>query len=125
MRSYQPGKWLVVDGDACGLDLIATGCVEVFGVRIDGISTINDRKPRMTHKKPNIRTTASAQQPAKLDAATLSNMAHQPKSSGIVPHDEDALQTIADMLTKLSPSNVDLVTSIIRCILADQENKAP
>lgn len=60
-----------------------------------------------------------------LDGTTFSNMAHEPELSGIVPHDDDALQRIADMLTKLSPSNVDLVTNIIRCILVEQENKAP
>ena len=75
----------------------------------------------MTNKKPSTSTTASAHQPTKLDAAMLSNMAHQPKSSGIVPHDDDELQTIADMLTKLSPSNVDLVTNIIHVIFDQQE----
>jgi 3-methyladenine DNA glycosylase/8-oxoguanine DNA glycosylase len=77
----------------------------------------------MTNKKPTTRTTASAHQPAKLDAVTLSNMAHQPKSSGIVPHDDDdddALQRISDMLAKLSPSNVDLVTNIIQAIVDQQ-----
>ena len=76
----------------------------------------------MTNKKPSTRTTASAHQPTKLDAATLSNMAHQPKSSGIVPHD-DALQRIADMVAKLSPSNVSLVTNIIRVIFDQQASE--
>ena len=100
-------------------DQLVTGCVEVFGARIDGVSTINDRKPCMTNKKPSTRTTASAHQPTKLGAATLSNMAHHTQLSNIVPHD-DALQRIADMLTKLSPSNVDLVTNIIRVIFEQQ-----
>ena len=73
----------------------------------------------MTNKNPSTRTTASTHQPTKLDAATLSNMAHQPNSSGIVPHD-DALQRIADMVAKLSPSNVSLVTNIIQVIVDQQ-----
>ena len=73
----------------------------------------------MTHKPPITSKSVPVQQLMKLDAATLSNMAHQQESSGIAPHD-DTLQRIADMLAKLSPSNVDLVTSIIRCILAEQ-----
>jgi hypothetical protein len=76
----------------------------------------------MTNKKTSTRTTASAHHPTKLDAATLSNMAHQPKSSGIVPHD-DALQRIADMVAKLSPSNVSLVTNIIRVIFDQQASE--
>ncbi|MGK5017043.1 hypothetical protein [Janthinobacterium sp. HLS12-2] len=100
-------------------DQLATGCVEVFGARIDGVSTINDRKPCMTNKKPSASKSMPARQPTKLDAATLSNMAHQPQSSGVVPHD-DALQRIADMLAKLSPSNVDLVTNIIHLIFEQQ-----
>ena len=73
----------------------------------------------MTNKKPNIRTTASAHQPTKLDAATLSNMAHHPQLSNIVPH-SDALQRIADMLAELSPSNVSLITNIIQVIVDQQ-----
>lgn len=101
------------------VERLATGCVEVLVVRIDGVSTINDREPSMTNKKTIISKSVPAQQPAKLDAATLSNMAHQPKSSGIVPHD-DALQRIANMLTKLSPSNVSLITNIIQVIVDQQ-----
>ncbi|WP_152615117.1 hypothetical protein [Janthinobacterium lividum] len=77
----------------------------------------------MTNRKPSTGTTASAHQPTKLDAATLSNMAHQPESSGVVPHDDDALQRIADMLAKLSPSNVDLATNIIRVIFDQQRSE--
>ncbi len=73
----------------------------------------------MTNKKNITSKSVPAQQPAKLDAATLSNMAHQPKSSCIVPHD-DALQRIADMVAKLSPSNVSLVTNIIQVIVDQQ-----
>ncbi|WP_141749954.1 hypothetical protein [Janthinobacterium sp. HH107] len=75
----------------------------------------------MTNKKTIASKSVPACAATKLDAAMLSNMSHQPKSSGTVPHD-DALQTTGNMLTKLSPSNLDLVTNIIRCILADQEN---
>lgn len=78
----------------------------------------------MTNKKPITSKSVPSHQPAKLDAATLSNMAHQPEPSGV--HDDDAeIQAIIELLTKLSPSNVDLVTNIIRCILVEQENKAP
>ena len=77
----------------------------------------------MTNKKPSTRTTASAHQPTKLDAATLSNMAHQPESSGVVPHDDDAFQRIADMLAKLSPSNVSLITNLIQVIVDQQIRK--
>ena len=77
----------------------------------------------MTNKKTITSKSAPAQQAIKLDAATLSNMAHQPESSGIVPHDDDALQRIADMLAKLSPSNVSLVTNIIRMIFDQQASE--
>lgn len=103
---------------------IAAGCVEVLGDLIDGISTINDRKPRMTNKKPATRKHAPARQPTKLDAAMRSNMAHQSASSAAGNGaDSAALQPVAEMLTKLSPSNAQLVENIIRCILVEQENK--
>lgn len=73
----------------------------------------------MTHRPPITSKSVPVRQPTKLDAATLSNMAHQPESSGIAPHD-DALQRIADMLAKLSPSNVSLVTNIIQVIVDQQ-----
>ena len=71
----------------------------------------------MTNKKPIIRKTASAHQSTKLDVATLRNMAHQPEPSG--GHD-DSLQRIIELLTQLSPSNVDMVTNIIRAIVDQQ-----
>lgn len=77
----------------------------------------------MTYKKPNIRTTSSAQEPAKLDAATLSNMAHQPEPLAVVASADEAVsKRIAELLTKLSPSNLQLVEGIIRCVLVEQEN---
>ena len=72
----------------------------------------------MTNKKPIIRKTASAHQSTKLDVATLRNMAHQPEPSGV--HGVASLQAIIELLTKLSPSNVDLVTNIIRAIVDQQ-----
>ncbi|WP_156894649.1 hypothetical protein [Janthinobacterium sp. 1_2014MBL_MicDiv] len=77
----------------------------------------------MTNQKTIASKTASAHQPTKLDAATLRNMAHhnmahQPESSGVP--DDASLQSIIELLTQLSPSNVDLVTNIIRAILDQQ-----
>lgn len=74
----------------------------------------------MTNRKPITRTTASAHQPTKLDAATLRNMAHQPEPSGV--HD-DALQRIIEPLTQLSPSNLQMVKNIIRVIVDEQSRK--
>lgn len=71
----------------------------------------------MTNKKTIASKTASAHQPTKLDVATLRNMAHQPEPSGVP---DDALQRIIELLTQLSPSNVDLVTNIIRAIVDQQ-----
>lgn len=73
----------------------------------------------MTHKPPITSKSVPVRQPTKLDAATLRNMAHQPESSGIVPHDV-ALQAIADMLAKLSPSNLHMVKNIIQVIFDQQ-----
>jgi hypothetical protein len=98
---------------------IATGCVEVLGIRIDGISTINDRKLTMTNKKFVARKIAPVPQLTKLDVATLRNLALQPESLGHVP-DDAASQPIPDMLTKLSPSNLHLVENIIRVIIDEQ-----
>ena len=77
----------------------------------------------MTHKPPITSKSVPVHQPTKLNAATLRNMAHQLESSGVVPHDDDALQRIAEMLAKLSLSNVDLVTSIIQ-VIVDQQTPA-
>ena len=77
----------------------------------------------MTKKKSINSKSVLEHLPSKLDAATLSNMAHQPESSGIVPHDDASLQTIIELLTKLSPSNVDLITNIIRVIFDQQTPK--
>lgn len=105
---------------------IAAGCVEVLGIRIDGICTINDRKPRMPNKKLAVRKHSLAHQTTKLDAAVLRNMAHQSASAaadnGV---DSAALQSIAEMLAKLSPSNLHLVENIIRVIVDEQKNKIP
>jgi ubiquinone biosynthesis protein UbiJ len=60
--------------------------------------------------------------PAKLDAATLSNMAHRPVV--VVSGDDAVLHRIAELLTKLSPSNLQLVEGIIRCVLVEQGNIA-
>jgi hypothetical protein len=80
----------------------------------------------MTNKKPATRKHAPARQSEKLDAATLRNMAHQ---SGSLAADNDAdnaaLQPIAEMLAKLSPSNLHLVENIVRVIVDEQENKIP
>lgn len=77
----------------------------------------------MTNKKTITSKSAPAQQAIKLDAATLSNMAHQPESPDIVPHDDDAFQRIADMVANLSPCNVSLVTNIIQ-VIVDQQTSA-
>ncbi len=48
------------------------------------------------------------------------------KPASIVTGSGDASpDRIAAMLAQLSPSNVQLAESIIRCILADQENDVP
>ncbi len=86
--------------------------------------SINDRKPSMPNKKAVSRKHVQAHQPTKLDAATRSNMAHQPASPAADNGADSAvLLGIAEMLTKLSPSNAQLVEKIIRCILVEQENK--
>jgi hypothetical protein len=110
---------LDVHGDMAPAAQIATGRVEVLGVRIDGINTINDRKPSMTKQKLLASKSAPANQFTKLDAATLNNKAHQPASAagGV---DNAALQPIAEMLTQLSPSNLHLVENIIRVIVDEQ-----
>jgi hypothetical protein len=75
----------------------------------------------MTNKKPVSRKRVPATQSTKLDAATLRNMAHQtalPAADNDV--DSAALQPIAEMLAKLSPSNLHLVENIIRVIVEDQ-----
>ena len=104
-------------------DQLATGWVEVFGIRIDGISTINDQKPSMTNKKTIARKSVPACAATKLDAATLSNMARQP---GVVVTsvDEVVLRRIAELLIKLSPSKLHLVDDIIRCVLVEHEKPA-
>lgn len=80
----------------------------------------------MTNKKPASRERVPAQQSTKLDAATRSNMSHR-SASPLAGNDVDsaALQPIAEMLTKLSPSNLHLVENIIRVIVDEQENKIP
>jgi len=77
----------------------------------------------MTKKPPITSKSLPAQAPTKLDAATLSNMAHQPVVV-VTSADEAASRRIAELLTKLSPSNLQLVEGIIRCILADQDTTA-
>ena len=72
----------------------------------------------MTNKKTIASKTASAHQPTKLDVATLRNMAHQPEPSGVP--DDASLQAIIELLTKLSPSNVSLITNIIQVIVDQQ-----
>ena len=78
----------------------------------------------MTNKKPITSKSLPAQAPAKLDAATLRNMAHQPVYV-VASADEAVSKRIAELLTKLSPSNLQLVEGIIRCVLVEQENPAP
>ncbi|MBA5606797.1 hypothetical protein H3H36_15680 [Duganella sp. FT3S] len=73
----------------------------------------------MTNKKPITRRNAPARQFTKLDAATLSNMSHQSAPVGVGPNNA-ALQPITEILTKLSPSNLHLVESIIRVIVDEQ-----
>lgn len=78
----------------------------------------------MTHKPPITSKSLPAQAPTKLDAATLSNMAHQ-LVVVVASADEAVLTRIAELLTQLSPSNLQLVEGIIRCVLVEQENPAP
>jgi hypothetical protein len=100
---------------------IAAGCVEVLGIRIDGICTINDRKPNMTNKKHVTRKNAPGHQSTKLDVATPYVTADH-ATSGLVGigADSSALQPLAEMLLKLSPFNLHLVESIIRAIVEEQ-----
>lgn len=75
----------------------------------------------MTNKKQSTRKPASANQSTKLDAATRSNMSHQSASPAAGNGaDSAALQPIAEMLAKLSLSNLHLVKNIIRVIVEDQ-----
>jgi hypothetical protein len=75
----------------------------------------------MTNKKPSTRKHVPARQSVKLDAATLRNMAHQSVSPAADNGaDSAALQPVADMLTKLSPSNLLMVENIIRVIFDEQ-----
>ena len=79
----------------------------------------------MTNKNLITSNTLPMQAPTKLDAATLSNMAHQPEPLAVVASaDEVVSKRIAELLTKLSPSNLRLVEGIIRCVVVDQENSA-
>ena len=75
----------------------------------------------MTHKPSITSKSLPAQVPTKLDAATLSNMAQQPVVV-VTSADEAVSKRIAELLTKLSPSNLQLVEGIIRCVLVEQEN---
>lgn len=75
----------------------------------------------MTNKKTIISKNLPELALAKLDAATLSNMAHRPVVV-VVSGDDAVLHRIAELLTKLSPSNLQLVEGIIRCVLVEQEN---
>ena len=77
----------------------------------------------MTNKKPITSKSLPATAPAKLDAATLSNMAHQPVVV-VASADEAVSKRIAELLTKLSPSNLQLVEGIIRCVLVEQDDTA-
>jgi hypothetical protein len=69
----------------------------------------------MTNKKPITSQSAPASQATNFDAATLQNMAHQPAPPGV--HDDASRQSIIELLTKLSPSNLHLVENIIRVIV--------
>ena len=78
----------------------------------------------MTNKKTIISKSLPPQASTKLDAATLSNRAHHPVTV-VASADEAVSKRIAELLTKLSPSNLQLVEGIIRCVLVEQENPAP
>jgi hypothetical protein len=79
----------------------------------------------MTNKKPATRKHAPARQTTKLDAATLRNMAHQTASPAADNDvDSSALQPIAEMLVKLSPSNLHLVENIIRLVIDEQARES-
>ena len=77
----------------------------------------------MTNKKPIISKSLPAQAPTKLDAATLSNMAHQPVVV-VSSADEAVSKRIAELLTKLSPANFKLVEGIVRCSPVEQDSTA-
>nr|WP_314625436.1 hypothetical protein [uncultured Janthinobacterium sp.] len=77
----------------------------------------------MTNKKNLISKNLPALAPANLDAATLSNMAHQ-QVVVVASADEAVSKRIVELLTKLSPSNLQLVEGIIRCVLVEQGNIA-
>jgi hypothetical protein len=83
----------------------------VPSVRIDGISTINERKLHMTKETP----LATKPQMVTLDAATLRNLALQSETSSLTPHEEAAL-SIVELLARLSPTNMQLAEDIVRCI---------
>lgn len=74
----------------------------------------------MTNKKPHTSKPAPANRSTILDAATLSNMAHKAASTVASGADIAALQPIAEMLAKLSPSNLQMVENIIRVIVDEQ-----
>lgn len=93
-------------------------CVVVPSVRIDGSSTINERKLRMTKETP----LASKPQSVTVDAAMLRNLALQSEISGSTPH-EEAVLVIVELLAQLSPSNMQLAKNIVRCILDAQDGE--
>lgn len=97
-------------------------CVEVFGVRIDGFSTINERKLRMTNKKPISTTPARVCQTSKVTAAALQNLALQPDIAALAQYDK-AFLPIVELLAQLSLANLQLAENIIRCILNEQTSE--
>lgn len=72
----------------------------------------------MTKEKP----LATKPQTVTGDAATLLNLALQSETSGWVPH-EEAVLSIVELLTQLSPANLKLAESIVRFLHEAQVGK--
>jgi hypothetical protein len=77
----------------------------------------------VTDKKPISTKIASVLQPAEVNSAKVLKTEARPESLAI--HDDVIIQRVGELLAMLSRSKLHLPESIIRCILAEQENNTP
>ena len=79
----------------------------------------------MTSDKSSPSKNPPVQRPAKLDVATLQNMAHQRTDPAAEPEKETAeYESAASLIEQLSPSNLYLVENIIRVVLKQQNSES-
>jgi hypothetical protein len=79
----------------------------------------------MTSDKSSPIKKTPVQRRAKLDAATLQNMAHRRIDPAVKPEKETAgYESAASLLEQLSPSNISLVENIIRVALNEQNSES-